>query len=76
MPFEPAWGELDYVEERKRQTEPYHFERDRQLFNKQPRFAQPNTSQPNQKISPQGWGMSNDDYWNGVYQSYLKRRKM
>ena len=38
-----------------RQTEPYHFQRDRQLLNKQPRPPQP-AYQPNQKPPTIGWG--------------------
>ena len=59
-----------------RDTEPYHYQRDRQLFNKQPRPAQPNTSQPNQIFSKTGWGMSTQDYWQGVFEDYLKRKRM
>ena len=57
-----------------RGNEPYHFQRDRQLFNKQPRPAQANTSQPNQKPLVTGWGQNTQDYWRGVYDNYLKRR--
>ena len=54
---------------------PYKFQRDRQIFNKQPRPPQPNTSQPNQLPKPQGWGMSTQDYWREVFSDYLRRRK-
>lgn len=58
-----------------RKMEPYHFQRDRQLFNKQPRPAQPNISQPNQVSSRVGWGMSTQAYWQGVFDDYLKRKR-
>ena len=56
-----------------RMTEPYHYQRARQLFNKQPRPAQPNTNQPNQKAAPMGWGMSTSEYWGNVLKKYQKR---
>ncbi len=59
-----------------RGNEPYHFQRDRQLFNKQPRPAQANTSQPNQLNSKAGWGMSKQDYWQGIFSDYLKRKRL
>ncbi len=58
-----------------RSIEPYHFQRDRQIFNKQPRPSQPNISQPNQKPAPTIWGGSMRDYWNAVSDDYFKRRK-
>ena len=58
-----------------RDTEPYHFQRDRQLYNKQPRPAQANTSQPNQLGKPVGWGLSTQDYWQEVFDDYLRRKR-
>jgi len=58
-----------------RATEPYHFQRDRQFLNRQPRPAQPNTSQPNQINQKTGWGMSTQEYWQGVFNDYLKRKR-
>jgi len=62
--------------ERVQSQSPYHFQRNRQLFNKQPRPAQANTSQPNQISSRVGWGMSTQDYWQGVFIDYLKRKRL
>jgi len=56
------------------QGEPYHFQRGRQHSN-YPRASQPNTSQPNQKVSLPAWGISSHDYWNSILVDYLKRRK-
>ena len=61
--------------ERIQDTSPYHYQRDRQLFNKQPRPAQANTSQPNQKSAPVGWGLSTPDYWGSVFEDYLRRKR-
>jgi len=61
--------------ERIQDTSPYHYQRDRQLFNKQPRPAQANTSQPNQKSAPVGWGLSTPDYWDSVFEDYLRRKR-
>jgi len=58
-----------------RQIEPYAHQRDRQLFNKQPRMAQANTNQPNQKPRISGWGMTTMEYWSGVFENYQKRRR-
>lgn len=58
-----------------RQTEPYHFQRDRQILNKQPRPPQPGL-QPNQKLNNVGWGMSTSDYWSSIMKDYLSRRKV
>ncbi|MBA7710509.1 hypothetical protein ES703_119452 [subsurface metagenome] len=60
--------------ERIQDISPYHYQRDRQLFNKQPRPAQANTSQPNQKSAPVGWGMSTESYWSEVFKDYLRRK--
>ena len=57
-----------------RDTEPYAHQRDRQIFNKQPRPAQANTSQPNQKITRSGWGLSTPAYWQGVFEDYMRRK--
>lgn len=57
-----------------RANEPYHFERARQLGNKQPRPVQPNTNQPNQKFAQSGWGMSTQEYWNSIFKDYSKKR--
>jgi len=51
-----------------RASEPYHFQRDRQLFNKQPRPAQPGI-QPNSLPFSTGWGMSSMDYWRNIGKS-------
>jgi len=61
--------------ERVQDTSPYHFQRDRQLFNKQPRPAQANTSQPNAKPAPVGWGLSTPAYWGSVFEDYLRRKR-
>lgn len=54
---------------------PYHFQRDRQLGNKQPRPPQA-AIQPNQKPPLQGFGqMTTSVYWNEVFQDYLKKRR-
>ena len=58
-----------------RQSEPYHFQRDRRQLSDYPRPAQPNTSQPNQLPAPAGWGMGTGEYWNLVFKEYLNRRK-
>lgn len=64
----------DYPEaDQLRQTEPYHFQRSRDSSHSAyPRPAQANTSQPNQKGTPTGWGLSTGDYWQGVFDDYLK----
>jgi len=59
-----------------RATEPYHYQRDRQYFNRQPRPSQPNISQPNQKNAVVGWGMSSQDYWQGVFKNYISRKRL
>ena len=56
-----------------RANEPYHFQRDRQLFNKQPRPPQPGI-QPNRLSAPVGWGMSSFDYWRGI-SKHMRRDK-
>ena len=56
-----------------RQREPYHFQRDRQLFNKQPRPSQA-AYQPNQLPPVQGWGGDTKSYYNEVFSEYLRRR--
>ena len=57
-------------------TEPYAFQRHRDaMHSSYPRPAQPNTSQPNQIFSRAGWGMSTQDYWQGVFDDYLKRKR-
>jgi len=58
-----------------RQEEPYHFQRDRQIDNAQPRPSQPNTFQPNQAPMLMGWGMSTQQYYNTVFENYLNRKK-
>ena len=66
---------LDYPEARSlREREPYHFQRNRQLGNKQPRPPQAGY-QPNQLPSPQGWGGTTAGYWSEVFSDYLRRRK-
>lgn len=57
-----------------RQREPYHFQRNRQILNKQPRPPQP-AYQPNQLPPPQGWGGDTNSYWSEVFSGYLRRRK-
>ena len=56
-----------------RGEEPYHFQRNRQLLNKQPRPPQP-AIQPNRKPRVIGWGMSSMDYWQGIAVDYLRRK--
>ena len=53
---------------------PYKYQRDRQLFNKEPRPPQAGY-QPNQKPAPLGWGLSTSDYWQEVFREYLRRRR-
>ena len=55
-------------------TSPYDFQRDRARLGKYPRPAQPNISQPNQKILKSGWGQTTREYWEGVFSDYLKRK--
>ena len=74
MPYIAENPRDSIIERQLRQTEPYKFQRDRQLFNKQPRLAQPNTSQPNQLPLLSGWEMTTEDYYREVFQNYLKRR--
>ena len=62
------------LNERIQDRSPYHFQRDRQLFNKQPRPPQPGY-QPNQKGALVGWGLSTPDYWNSVFEDYMNRKK-
>ena len=57
-----------------RQTEPYHFQRQRHRLGEYPRAPQPGI-QPNEKLALPVWGMSTGDYWNSVFQDYLKKRK-
>ena len=58
-----------------RQREPYHFQRDRQIGNKQPRAPQAGI-QPNQIPPLTGWGMGTTvDYWNEVSSNFQRRRK-
>lgn len=57
-----------------RQSEPYAHQRNRQIGNKQPRPAQPNTYQPNRLPALQGWGGTTREYWESVFSNYLKRR--
>jgi len=58
-----------------RNTEPYHYERNRQRLNNSPRMAQPNTNQPNQKAPTSAWGQTTKDYWGNLFQDYLQRRR-
>ena len=57
-----------------RDQEPYHYQRNRQIMNKQPRPPQPGY-QPNQLPLAQGWGGDTRTYWNGVFSSYQRRRQ-
>lgn len=57
-----------------RQREPYHFQRDRQIGNKQPRAPQPGI-QPNRLPPVTGWGGSTTDYWDTVFSDFQRRRK-
>ena len=66
---------MDYPEAQSlRAKEPYHFQRDRQILNKQPRPPQPGY-QPNQLPPVQGWGGSTRAYWNDVFSDYERQRK-
>ena len=56
-----------------RMSEPYHFQRDRQIGNKQPRPPQP-AVQPNRLSPPVGWGVSSFDYWRGL-SKYMRREQ-
>lgn len=62
-----------FAERLVRQSEPYHWQRNRQRLNAQPRPSQPNTNQPNQINRIVGWGQG--DYWGEVFKAYLKRRQ-
>ena len=74
MPFEETKKPRDYRMARlTRESEPYHFQRDRQLFNEQPRPPQPGI-QPNEKLRPAGWGMPTQEYWSQIFQDYLRKR--
>jgi len=60
-----------------RQTEPYSFQRRRDsLHSSYPRPVQANTNQPNAKGKITGWGLSTRDYWQGVFQGYLRRKQI
>lgn len=75
MPDKPL-NPRNYPEARLlREIEPYHFERKRHQLGEFPRPAQPNTSQPNQKPAPIGFGMTQEDYYKKVYENYLKGRR-
>ena len=54
---------------------PYKFQRLRHKLGEYPRTSQPNTSQPNQKPAPVGWGLNPQEYWQNVFQDYLRRKK-
>jgi len=62
--------------ERVQKQSPYNFQRNRQLFNKQPRPPQANISQPNAKGLLVGWGLSTREYWQSVFEDYLQRKKL
>lgn len=49
-----------------RAEEPYHFERRLPRLSDFPRAPQPNTNQPNQKVSIPAWGMRDRDYWRSL----------
>jgi len=74
MPYEAMQPRNSRVEQTTRQREPYHFQRDRQFLNKQPRPPQAGV-QPNRLPRPTGWGMTTREYFEGVFQDYLRRRK-
>ena len=52
---------------------PYDYQRLRHRLGEYPRPAQPGI-QPNRKAPVVGWGISNQDYWQKVFQEYLRRR--
>jgi len=54
---------------------PYKYQRDRQIGNKQPRPPQP-AYQPNKKPRVEGWGLSPNDYWQKVFEAYLRDRRL
>ena len=58
-----------------REQEPYHYQRDRQLGNKQPRPPQAGI-QPNRLPPIQGWGLTTEAYWRAVFDDYLRRRRV
>ena len=61
-----------WAEKLTRQTEPYHYQRQRSsIHSNYPRPAQP-AYQPNQR-SLHGWGMTTSNYWGSVLSNYLKR---
>ena len=67
---------VNWNEKLTKQTEPYHFQRQRNaIHSSYPRPAQPNTSQPNQIMQVSSWGSTTQDYWNNVFTDYQKRRK-
>lgn len=73
MPDKPLNPRNSWADRLTRQTEPYHYERQRSsIHSNYPRPAQP-AFQPNQKFL-QGLGMTTFDYWQRVFLDYLKRR--
>lgn len=59
-----------------REKGPYRFERVRHRLGEYPRPAQPNTYQPNSLSKTQLSQKGNQrQYWDNVYQQYLKRSK-
>lgn len=67
---------MNWNEKLMKQTEPYAFQRKRNaIHSSQPRPPQANTSQPNAKMRPVGWGMSTQEYWGNAWNDYMKRRK-
>ena len=53
---------------------PYKFERLRHRLGEFPRQPQPGI-QPNRLPKPQGWGRGSANYWDEVFNDYLKGRK-
>lgn len=53
---------------------PYRFQRDRARLGRYPRPAQPNINQPNQKPVASGWGQGSKEYWQKIFENYLKRK--
>ena len=75
-PTEEFREDIITLGERVQKQSPYNFQRNRQLFNKQPRPSQANISQPNARGPLVGWGLSTQEYWQSVFEDYLQRKKL
>ena len=63
------------AQEKLREREPYSFQRSRNAKHwAGSRPSQPNTNQPNAKPPASGWQRSSEEYWQEVWDNYLRRR--